>query len=221
MNVLLFLPALCLTTKSTHTIGQSLALFTLFIITQTLLSIPFTSTYPVEYLSRAFEFSRAFMYKWTVNWRMIDEKVFSSIWFSRGLLASHLTMLLSFLIGRWEGYAIIMDAWRELISLVRRRDLVHKSKSFISTTTILDSPRGTHSISFYRSSLSYETHSYLDILDIFFTCNLIGILCARSLHYQFYSWYFHSLPYLLYRTSNSGTHNIFKYGPSHFSVPPI
>ena len=30
-----------------------------------------------------------------------------------------------------------------------------------------------------------------------FTCNLIGILCARSLHYQFYSWYYHSIPLIL------------------------
>ena len=32
------------------------------------------------------------------------------------------------------------------------------------------------------------------------TANLIGIVCARSLHFQFYSWYWHSLPYLVLRS---------------------
>jgi alpha-1,3-mannosyltransferase len=33
-----------------------------------------------------------------------------------------------------------------------------------------------------------------------FLANFIGIVCARSLHYQFYVWYFHSLPYLVWFT---------------------
>ncbi|CAJ0566571.1 unnamed protein product, partial [Mesorhabditis spiculigera] len=37
-----------------------------------------------------------------------------------------------------------------------------------------------------------------DTLFALFTANLIGIACARSLHYQFYSWYYHQLPLLLF-----------------------
>ncbi|WKX92897.1 hypothetical protein Q1695_010712 [Nippostrongylus brasiliensis] len=35
-----------------------------------------------------------------------------------------------------------------------------------------------------------------------FSANLIGISFARSLHYQFYSWYYHQLPFLLFWNSS-------------------
>ncbi|KAL4516045.1 hypothetical protein Ndes2526A_g00746 [Nannochloris sp. 'desiccata'] len=46
------------------------------------------------------------------------------------------------------------------------------------------------------ASLEYKD----TVLKILFTSNFVGIMCARSLHYQFYSWYFHALPFLLLRT---------------------
>ena len=36
------------------------------------------------------------------------------------------------------------------------------------------------------------------IVTALFTCNLIGITFARSLHYQFYSWYAQQIPLLVY-----------------------
>ncbi|KAI3422242.1 hypothetical protein GPALN_012772 [Globodera pallida] len=37
-----------------------------------------------------------------------------------------------------------------------------------------------------------------DILFALFSSNLVGMAFARSLHYQFYCWYYHSIPYLLF-----------------------
>jgi len=38
------------------------------------------------------------------------------------------------------------------------------------------------------------------IVLVMMSSNLIGIAFARSLHYQFYVWYFHTLPFLLWKT---------------------
>ncbi|KAJ1832211.1 dolichyl-P-Man:Man(5)GlcNAc(2)-PP-dolichol alpha-1,3-mannosyltransferase [Coemansia sp. RSA 2706] len=40
--------------------------------------------------------------------------------------------------------------------------------------------------------------SAAEVAVVMFTANFVGIVCARSLHYQFYAWYAHMLPLLLF-----------------------
>jgi len=37
-----------------------------------------------------------------------------------------------------------------------------------------------------------------DMLAVLLTSNFVGFVCCRSMHYQFYVWCYHSLPFLLW-----------------------
>lgn len=155
MNALLFAPAFAFLHLLATGFSESVVNGLSFLLIQILLSLPFTLHDPHAYLSRSFELTRTFLYKWSTNWKFLSEETFLSSAFSRTLLLLHLVLLL-FLALRWlNGMSP-----RELIA--RRRQ---PSADLILSTM--------------------------------FTCNLAGILCARSLHYQFFSWYAWTVPYLM------------------------
>merc|ERR1719266_912560 len=52
-----------------------------------------------------------------------------------------------------------------------------------------------------KRALSPEAKATNRILLPLFFANFVGVVCARSLHVQFYSWYFYSLQYLLAHTN--------------------
>lgn len=118
-----------------------------FLALQMAAAYPFRDHLP-SYFSRAFEFSRQFLYQWTVNWKFVPEDVFLGKNFALTLLAVHISLLILFAIKQLAGES-----------------------------------RGP--------------------LHLIACANLIGILCARSLHYQFYSWFFWTVPYLAYTSSLS------------------
>ncbi|KAF2032458.1 Lethal(2)neighbour of Tid protein [Setomelanomma holmii] len=135
-----------------------------------------------SYFARAFELSRAFLYKWTVNWRFVPEETFLSKPFALGLLAVHVSLLGLFAVTRWikpskrspgQFLKIIMPQAEP-----RDQDTMAKrvTPNFVMTTIL--------------------------------TAMTIGMLCARSLHYQFYAYIAWSTPFLLWK---SGLHPVVQY----------
>jgi alpha-1,3-mannosyltransferase len=145
---------------------------------QVQLAAPFLK-YPASYFGRAFEFSRQFLFKWTVNWRFVGEETFLGRSFSTSLLVLHASVLLTFIFTRW-----LPPTARSL------RDVLHAT--FVR--------RQWHPL-FQGFTPEY-------ILTTILTANVVGLLFARSLHYQFYAYLAWSTPYLLWR---GGLHPVLQY----------
>jgi len=126
-----------------------------------------------SYVSRAFQFDRKFLYKWTVNWRFVPEGLFLSTPFSAGLLATHLGLLYLFVQTRWTNPA--------------RRGLG-------ATVSLYLTKSNPDDIEDIAERITPEF-----VMTTLLTANSIGMLCARSLHYQFYSWTAWATPFLLWR----------------------
>ncbi|KAL8633924.1 hypothetical protein Q9189_000436 [Teloschistes chrysophthalmus] len=151
------------------------ALSSAFLITQVqfVVATPFLPVNARGYLSRAFEFSRQFLYKWTVNWRFVDEKIFLSREFAMGLVTANLCLLSLFFATRWlkpSGQSVqgfVSALWNPPSPPIQQQTSLRVNPSYVMTTIL-----GAMGI---------------------------GLLCARSLHYQFYAYIAWATPFLLWK----------------------
>ena len=87
MNMLLYAPGvLLILLLGTSGLVETIFCLAICAAVQLILGYPFLSTYPVQYLTKAFELSRVFMYKWTVNFKFLSEEIFVSKSLSSALL---------------------------------------------------------------------------------------------------------------------------------------
>ncbi|KAF8911176.1 dolichyl-P-Man:Man(5)GlcNAc(2)-PP-dolichyl mannosyltransferase [Gymnopilus junonius] len=170
MSVLLYLPGLLVILFKRKGLIPMLGYMFILVVIQVLFAIPFLHEDALAYAQSAFDFGRVFLYKWTVNWRFFDEEIFLSPRLATTLLIGHVTTLIAFGLFKWCS----PDGG---LYPVLARGLKRPLR-----------PAG----------LSPITADY--IATVLFSSNLIGILFARSLHYQFYSWYAQQIPFLAWRT---------------------
>lgn len=133
-----------------------------------------------NYINQAFNFNRKFLYKWTVNWRFVSEEFFLSDVFSNGLLIANASVLIFFIFTRFISPRITCKPVSRLI----KDAMVEPFSSTINKNNLLIDPKCGPKL----------------VMLILGSTNIIGILFARSLHYQFLSWYCWQLPFMLYMT---------------------
>lgn len=177
MNILLYAP--CLLTAYLTNLGFREVFINLSIcgIVQLILGLPFLLSNPVSYIKGSFDLGRVFEHKWTVNYRFLTKETFENRYFHIALLSLHIFLLLVFL----------PSMKKYLSSYSKLYHVIGDIKTQVS--------KGVNE----KTKDSFSKVARLFVLP-FFVTNLIGIACARSLHYQFYSWYFHSLLYLAFST---------------------
>ncbi|CAN6561491.1 unnamed protein product [Malus baccata var. baccata] len=186
MNVLLYAPPLLLLMLKAMSIGGVISALSGAALVQILLGMPFIMSHPFAYISRAFNLGRVFILFWSVNFKFVPEPIFVSKAFAISLLIAHLGLLTAFAHYRW-----CMHEGGLFKFLYSRLDPIKLKFALTSSFPLKKSFN-------IRSSNRVLRKEY--IVTTMFVGNFIGIVCARSLHYQFYSWYFHSLPYLLWKT---------------------
>ncbi|KAI0511759.1 hypothetical protein KFK09_012391 [Dendrobium nobile] len=181
MNVLLFAPPLLLLMLKALSVKGILSCLLSAALVQVVLGLPFLLLYPKAYISRAFNLGRVFIHFWSVNFKFVPEEIFISKELASALLVIHLTLLLIFAHYKWCKYegGLFNLLCSRLCDAIKK--LVH-IQQFLYCESIIHVLRKEH------------------IVAVMFVGNFIGIICARSLHYQFYSWYFFSLPFLLWKT---------------------
>jgi alpha-1,3-mannosyltransferase len=141
---------------------------------QGLIGMPFLQTAPLEYVQSAFNFGRAFLFTWTVNWRFLGEEIFLSRTFAMSLLLLHVSSLIVFATTTW-----IAPTSHEFVDFVQ----THLDRTNIEIKKMIS-----------------RKVTPIWVMDTMLASMVVGLLCARSLHYQFFAYLGWATPYLLWRT---------------------
>uniref|UniRef100_A0A6V7KYH4 dolichyl-P-Man:Man5GlcNAc2-PP-dolichol alpha-1,3-mannosyltransferase n=1 Tax=Bracon brevicornis TaxID=1563983 RepID=A0A6V7KYH4_9HYME len=173
MNILLFAPALFIAYLCNCGPLRTILHLGICGTVQLILGLPFLLKNPYSYIGGAFNFGRIFEYKWTVNWRLIPEWLFVNPTFHIALLFLHLAAIVYF-IPSWTTY---MRCYAKLKAV--GKDLKPQMKK--------------------STNVDMSSVAQLFVAPLF-AANFLGVMFSRSLHYQFYLWYYHTLPYIAWGT---------------------
>ncbi|KAI3647011.1 hypothetical protein MP228_007232 [Amoeboaphelidium protococcarum] len=170
MNIVLFLPAFMVIVAVNLSPRSLMKHLLIIVAVQLILAVPFLTnqSHAVNYFRSSFNLGRVFDYKWTVNWKFLHPDVFYSSNFHLLLVSGCVSLWC--LLGHF--------AWTQQLGMVK---FIYR---FLNALRL-------------GGSVQMASIDALNIVTMLALSNLVGICFSRSLHYQFYSWYFWSLPFLV------------------------
>ncbi|KAG8346998.1 putative ALG3 protein [Trypanosoma vivax] len=175
MNILLFSPGLLLVLCKSLPISKVIQCLVVCALWQLLVGLPFLLHNPASYIARSFEVGRVFTYRWSVNFKCFSEETFASPVLS--------VFLLLFTIVSW-------------VILWRRRWAKRKFCRVEKPSVGAEEAPGLS----YKEECDLNKEISSNIVLTLMESNMIGVIFCRSLHYQFFLWFFHSMPMVLFAT---------------------
>lgn len=118
---------------------------------------------------------QVFTYKWSVNWAFLPEPTFLSWQLAAGLLFLHLRLLWTLANKSWLRGA--GGLWPALRAFFSRRAGDATDAAYSGSTRKGGKAAKGRGAPFEDAVLFFV-----------FSANFAGILCSRTIHYQFYSW---------------------------------
>ncbi|XP_074040394.1 ALG3, alpha-1,3- mannosyltransferase [Leptinotarsa decemlineata] len=219
MNILLYSPSLLMAYLTNLSYSDTFYNLLVCALIQLILGTPFLYGNIFSYIKGSFDFGRIFEHKWTVNFRFIPQNIFEDRFFHLLLLVLHISLLIIFTphfkryLSSYAKLNVVTAHLKSQIKIEKKKQKLESEKMTKNQKQFLDSfekqlksGSGSEAENVYDENSKIENNmskiSQLFVLP-FFISNFIGVACARSLHYQFYSWYFHSLLYLVFCTGFS------------------
>lgn len=189
MNILLYAPCLLLAYLTNLTFLQTFLNLLVCGLIQLILGLPFLWYDYWAYIKGSFDLGRVFEHKWTVNYRFLPRNIFECGYFHILLLVSHIALLLLFL----------PMLKKYLSSYAKLNYITSDIKNFIKKDKKKENLETKNTEELVKMEGKMNIIAQLFVLPFYIT-NFIGVALARSLHYQFYSWYFYSILYLVFCT---------------------
>ncbi|ERL87877.1 lethal(2)neighbour of tid protein [Dendroctonus ponderosae] len=211
MNILLYAPCLLVAYLTNLSYRESFLNLAICGLVQLVLALPFLYANPLGYLKGSFDLGRVFDHTWTVNYRFLPREIFENKYFHMGLLLLHVALLVVFMpalrrfLSSFAKLTVVSNAFNSQCEEEKRRIRKRADGTGLKAGQKRSRSKDSQE-SFYEEKLKLQNRmskiAQLLILP-FFVTNLIGVACARSIHYQFYAWYYHSLLYLVFCTKLS------------------